>query len=392
MVARIIIPLLLAILLPQVYIDRHFLVRRLRLRWWKRVLCWLPALVVTGYCVGMACIKDFVPHNNLWIELFFILLTWVVLPVFLFVVCSCAGWLWCIMTRSHRNWGNVIGPFVSLGGVGFFFYGFTFGEAKLSVRHVHLYLDDLPKTFDGFRITQFSDFHVGTYRGWRYKILKRDIDSINAQCADMIVFTGDLQNVNPQELLPFRRELSSLKAKDGVYSVLGNHDYSFYQKGEKEEVKHQNELFTRELQRQFGWTLLTDSSAVVRRDNDSIVIVGTHHDGEAPFPHKINLPRAMAGVDRRSFVIMLQHDPSSWDRTILPHTNARLTLSGHTHAGQIKILGLRPTMLTYKEDYGLFEKAGRYLYVSAGLGGVVPIRIGAIPEIVVFTLHRNSSQ
>ena len=81
MVARIIIPLLLAILLPQVYIDRHFLVRRLRLRWWKRVLCWLPALVVTGYCVGMACIKDFVPHNNLWIELFFILLTWVVLPV-----------------------------------------------------------------------------------------------------------------------------------------------------------------------------------------------------------------------------------------------------------------------------------------------------------------------
>ena len=175
MVARIIIPLLLAILLPQVYIDRHFLVRRLRLRWWKQMLCWLPALAMTGYCVGMACIRDFVPHNNLWIELFFILLTWIVLPVFLFTVCSCVGWLWCIMTRSHRNWGNIIGPFVSLVGVGFFFYGFTFGEAKLSVRHVHLYLDDLPKAFDGYRITQFSDFHVGTYRGWRYKISMRKV-------------------------------------------------------------------------------------------------------------------------------------------------------------------------------------------------------------------------
>lgn len=392
MVARIIIPLLLAILLPQIYIDRHFLVRRWHLDRRKRILCWLPAFAVAAYSVGMACIRDFVPDNNLWIELFFILLTWVVLPIFLFVLCSCAGWLWCIVSRSHRNWGNIIGPFVSFLGIGFFFYGFTFGEAKLSVRHVHLYLDDLPKAFDGYRITQFSDFHVGTYRGWRYKILTRDIDSINAQGSDMIVFTGDLQNVRPQELTAFRRELSSLRAKDGVYSVLGNHDYSLYQKGENEMVKQYNERLTRELQQQFGWNLLIDSSAIVRRDNDSIVIIGTHNDGEAPFPQLIDIRKAMAGVDRRSFVVMLQHDPSAWDRTILPHTNARITLSGHTHAGQINILGLRPTMLTYKEDYGLFEKAGRYLYVSAGLGGVVPIRVGAVPEIVVFTLHRKSSQ
>ena len=144
MVARIIIPLLLAILLPQIYIDRHFLVRRWHLDRRKRILCWLPAFAVAAYSVGMACIRDFVPDNNLWIELFFILLTWVVLPIFLFVLCSCAGWLWCIVSRSHRNWGNIIGPFVSLLGIGFFFYGFTFGEAKLSVRHVHLYLDDLP--------------------------------------------------------------------------------------------------------------------------------------------------------------------------------------------------------------------------------------------------------
>lgn len=157
-------------------------------------------------------------------------------------------------------------------------------------------------------------------------------------------------------------------------------------------VKQYNERLTRELQQQFGWNLLIDSSAIVRRDNDSIVIIGTHNDGEAPFPQLIDIRKAMAGVDRRSFVVMLQHDPSAWDRTILPHTNARITLSGHTHAGQINILGLRPTMLTYKEDYGLFEKAGRYLYVSAGLGGVVPIRVGAVPEIVVFTLHRKSSQ
>ena len=387
MIARIIIPLLLAVLLPQVYVDLHFFRRRFHLRWWKRILGWLPTVAVTGYCIWMATFRDFVPDNMIWLEIFYILLTLVILPKFLFVVCSCAGWLWCIMSRTHRNWGNIIGPFFSVLGIAFFWYGFTHGESKLVVRHVNLTVDGLPKSFDGFRITQFSDLHIGTYKGWRRKILTRDIDSINAQRSDIIVFTGDLQNVKPQELIHFQKELSSLRAPDGVFSVLGNHDYSLYQKGEAENVKRKNERLTCRLQEQVGWKLLTDEHATVRRGGDSIVIVGTHNDGKPPLPSKINIKKAMSGIAKEAFVIMLQHDPSSWERTILPHTNARLTLSGHTHAGQVELFGLRPTMLTYKQDYGLFEKEGRFLYVSAGLGGVVPIRIGAVPEIVVFTLH-----
>src|SRR3712207_227911 len=335
----------------------------------------------------MATFRDFVPDNMIWLEIFYILLTLVILPKFLFVVCSCAGWLWCIMSRTHRNWGNIIGPFFSVLGIAFFWYGFTHGESKLVVRHVNLTVDGLPKSFDGFRITQFSDLHIGTYKGWRRKILTRDIDSINAQRSNIIVFTGDLQNVKPQELIHFQKELSSLRAPDGVFSVLGNHDYSLYQKGEAENVKRKNERLTCRLQEQVGWKLLTDEHATVRRGGDSIVIVGTHNDGKPPLPSKINIKKAMSGIAKEAFVIMLQHDPSSWERTILPHTNACLTLSGHTHAGQVELFGLRPTMLTYKQDYGLFEKEGRFLYVSAGLGGVVPIRIGAVPEIVVFTLH-----
>ncbi len=387
MIARIIIPLLLAVLLPQVYVDLHFFRRRFHLRWWKRILGWLPTVAVTGYCIWMATFRDFVPDNMIWLEIFYILLTLVILPKFLFVVCSCAGWLWCIMSRTHRNWGNIIGLFFSVLGIAFFWYGFTHGESKLVVHHVNLTVDGLPKSFDGFRITQFSDLHIGTYKGWRRKILTRDIDSINAQRSDIIVFTGDLQNVKPQELIHFQKELSSLRAPDGVFSVLGNHDYSLYQKGEAENVKRNNERLTCRLQEQVGWKLLTDEHATVRRGGDSIVIVGTHNDGKPPLPSKINIKKAMSGIAKDAFVIMLQHDPSSWERTILPHTNARLTLSGHTHAGQVELFGLRPTMLTYKQDYGLFEKEGRFLYVSAGLGGVVPIRIGAVPEIVVFTLH-----
>ncbi|HEY9542888.1 metallophosphoesterase [Prevotella sp.] len=387
MIARIIIPLLLAVLLPQVYVDLHFFRRRFHLRWWKRILGWLPTVAVTGYCIWMATFRDFVPDNMIWLEIFYILLTLVILPKFLFVVCSCAGWLWCIMSRTHRNWGNIIGPFFSVLGIAFFWYGFTHGESKLVVRHVNLTVDGLPKSFDGFRITQFSDLHIGTYKGWRRKILTRDIDSINAQRSDIIVFTGDLQNVKPQELIHFQKELSSLRAPDGVFSVLGNHDYSLYQKGEAENAKRNNERLTCRLQEQVGWKLLTDAHATVRRGGDSIVIVGTHNDGKPPLPSKINIKKAMSSIAKEAFVIMLQHDPSSWERTILPHTNACLTLSGHTHAGQVELFGLRPTMLTYKQDYGLFEKEGRFLYVSAGLGGVVPIRIGAVPEIVVFTLH-----
>ena len=102
------------------------------------------------------------------------------------------------------------------------------GVRQFQVKHLTVYVPDLPEAFEGYRIVHFSDIHVGSYYGWRRHMPQRDVDSINAQHPDLICFTGDLQNVRPEELIPFKKTLSGLKAKDGVVSVLGNHDYTYY--------------------------------------------------------------------------------------------------------------------------------------------------------------------
>ena len=97
----------------------------------------------------------------------------------------------------------------------------------------------------------------------------------------------------------------------------------------------------------------------------------------------------MDGIEETAFVVMMQHNPWLWRTQILPNTHAQLTLSGHTHGGQINLLGLRLTRLTYREDKGLYQQEGRYLFVTSGLGGVFPFRLGMPSEIAVITLKRK---
>ena len=253
---------------------------------------------------------------------------------------------------------------------------------------MEIYSPDLPEAFDGYRIVQFTDAHVGSFTGSHVHLLERAVDTIMAQQADAIVFTGDLQNVQPSELYPVRELLSRLSARDGVFSVLGNHDYSMYFNGpEAVKIANEREMITR--QRQFGWDLLLNEHRVIRREADSIVIAGTENDGKPPFPSRADLPKALKGVSKSAFIVMLQHDPSAWERNILPHSHAQLTLSGHTHGGQISLFGLRPTRFSYKQDKGLYTQGQRSLFVSSGLGGVVSFRFGVPPEVVVITLRRG---
>ena len=171
-------------------------------------------------------------------------------------------------------------------------------------------MKDLPATFNGYKIVQFSDAHVGTFYGSRFALLKRDVDSINAQKADAIFFTGDLQNIQPSELRPHARSLASLQAKDGVYSVLGNHDYSEYIKADAA-IKDANEKDMVNRQRQMGWKLLRNEHISIHRGKDSIVVVGTENDGRPPFPQKADLRKALRDIEEPGvFKILLQHDPS----------------------------------------------------------------------------------
>ena len=138
-----------------------------------------------------------------------------------------------------------------------------------------------------------------------------------------------------------------------------------------------------------GWYLLNNGYHRIRRGEENIVIAGMENDGEGRFPQLGNITSALIGLNRQSFVIMLEHDPTSWRRKILPHSHCQLTLSGHTHGGQFSLFGLSPAMFSYREHYGMYYAGDRALNVTSGLGGVVPFRFGTPPEIVVITLKKK---
>lgn len=384
MIERIIIPLLLLIVLPDLYLDAHHL-RHHHIRWRQRLLWWLPCLLMTIFTAALASIENFVPSDITWIDIYFSLFGLFVIPKAIFTFFSASGWAINKFFHRRRNGVGIrLGIVFAIISVLAFFYGLTIGPRRFAVRHIDLYYHDLPRSFDGYKIVHFSDAHVGSFADQRASLLKRDIDSINAQHADLIVFTGDLENVQPSELPAHAAQLSRLRAKDGVYSVLGNHDTGFYLGGNKS-YKKAHERLTAYYERSFGWHLLHNSNTRIRRGADSLVIAG---EGNFNKPNEANIHAATRGIHKGAFVVFLQHMPVAWQQHILPACRPQLTLCGHTHAGQVSILGIRPTHFIQPHDYGLYQDEGCYLYVTSGLGGVMPFRVGATPEIAVITLHR----
>ena len=291
--------------------------------------------------------------------------------------------------RSRRRWLRwlLTVPLVVAWYV--FIYGTYIGFRKIEVVHEEYASSQLPPAFDGYKIVMFSDAHVGSYTGWRRDILRRAVDSINAQQPDLVVFVGDLQNKEASEIDGVKDILSSIHARDGVVSVLGNHDYAMYLDTTHldESQRYRCMMRTVTAEQDMGWTVLMNDRLRIRRDSSQIIIAGLENDGEGRFPQLGNITNALEGISRSSFVVMLEHDPTCWRRKILTHSHAQLTLSGHTHDGQFSVLGLSPAMFMYKERHGWYRNAdGRALYVTKGLGGVVPFRFGATGEIVVITL------
>lgn len=389
MIARVFVYLLIMIVLPCLYVDVRYLRNKRIGRVPVRMLWWLPGFVMAVFTVAMATHKDFAPADTTVLNFYLFLIGLLVVPNFVFALCSVIGLGIKNLFHLRRNYGNHVGLVLVAFQWFVLVYGSTVGFDKLEIKRVDLVFDDLPEAFDGYRIVQFSDAHVGTYTTSRDYLLERAVDSINAQNADMVVFTGDLQNMRPAEVRPFVPVLGAVRAHDGVFSVLGNHDYADYISA-NDEVKTANCREMKDLQRRMGWTLLLNENRILRRGADSLVIAGMENDGESKrSPARGNISRTLKGVADGAFVVMLQHDPSCWRRTILPESNAQLTLSGHTHAMQFVMFGWSPVAFKYKEWGGLYSEDGRDLYVSTGLGGFLPFRFGVPGEIVVITLHRK---
>lgn len=270
-----------------------------------------------------------------------------------------------------------------------FCYGNMRGRWQLEVESVELSFDNLPKSFDGYRIVHISDFHLASFMGHEDR-LQHIVGVIDSVDADLVCFTGDLVSFTASEIAPFAKALSSIKAKDGVVSVLGNHDFDPYDRTITESRRDSLVQWLIEEQRGLGWRLLNNENMMIKRGADSIFIVGVMNESSAAngiSPVKRgDLKAAMNGAN--GFCVLLSHDPTHWRAEVAGKCDIPLTLSGHTHAAQFKLFGWTPASWTFRDTEGLYSEANQYLYINTGLGCTLPMRIGVPQEITVITLRK----
>lgn len=291
---------------------------------------------------------------------------------------------------NYQKIGSYIGwcLFISIFSV--ILYGGIVGREKITVEKEIIYSERLPKSFNNFRIVQISDLHLGSIRH-NPAYIQTIIDSINNQHPDIIFFTGDLVNSQAVEARPFIKELSSLKAKYGVFSVMGNHDYAYYHHWPSEYDRLKNVAELMSIEKNAGWQLLNNTHTILRQGNDSIVIAGVENWGEKRFGQQGDLSKAMKNVNDSAFTLLLSHNPVHWRKEVIPHTQIDITFAGHTHAMQLQIGSFSPSMWLYPEWNGLYREGNQYLNVNRGTGFVIfPARIGAYPEISLIELRSKS--
>ncbi len=277
-------------------------------------------------------------------------------------------------------------------------YGAIWGRRSIHIENVTVTSPKLPPAFEGYRIVQFSDAHVGTW-GTDTTFISKLVTEINALHPNIIVFTGDIVNRKTDEIQPFIKVLSRLHAPDGVYSIMGNHDYGDYSNWPSEAEHQENTLQLRRIQKQMGWKLLEDEHIWLRAGNDSIALIGVENWGEPPFPSYGDFEKATKGLDANTFNILLSHNPMHWHSIVRESAKADLTLSGHTHAMQMRLRtpwkNYSLSALKYPEWEGMTEYTRpdgslSRVYVNIGCGEVgFPARIGADPEITVITLNHD---
>ncbi len=295
---------------------------------------------------------------------------------------------------SRRNFVSKIGlgvaavPFLSL------LYGMTIGKYNYKVIKQTLFFPDLPDSFDGFKITQISDIHSGSFDN--PDKINHAIDLINEQEADMILFTGDIVNTFAKEMHPWIDTFKRIKNyKFGKYSVLGNHDYGEYLDWSSQTAKAKNFEDIKDLYGKINFNLLLNENVKIKKGNDEIAVVGVENWGYR-FKQAGDLNKASHNLTKNDFKILMSHDPSHWEMEVKNHPkNFQVTLSGHTHGFQfgIEIPGIfkwSPVKYYYKQWAGLYENLGRYIYVNRGFGfHAFPGRVGIMPEITVIELKKG---
>ena len=359
-----------------------------------------------------------------------IILSWVVLLAADAALCGILNLIAGISFRKAFLWGCIsliIPPAVIA-------YGGLVERKMLKVNQVEVEFDGLPENFEGYRIVHISDIHARSFQGRETDLLKA-VETINVLNPDMVAFSGDLITMLPDELDGIGGILSGIKSSDGVFSVLGNHDYCMYSDMSSEDKEAALEkLIT--IQGEMGWTLLMNENRIIRRGEDSIAVVGVENTSTSRhFPSRGYLKRASEGTEGM-FRILLSHNPLHWESEVLDH-GFPLTLSGHTHAMQFSLFGWSPSRYLFPQYRGLYqsycqiheahqrgseqedsdrccseqnesgilcpgrqflrrrihgrcEDSNQYLYVNTGIGETIfPVRIGVRPEITLIILKSS---
>ena len=280
-------------------------------------------------------------------------------------------------------------PFVSL------LYGMYRGKYNYKVLSYKLEFEDLPDAFDGFKITQISDIHSGSFDN-QTKV-KYGVDLVNQQKSDLVLFTGDLVNNRADEIKPWIKIFNKIKAEFGVFSILGNHDYGDYMRWESPAAKRKNMEDLYDAHNEMGWDLLLNESRFIEKDGERLAIIGVENWGSG-FKKAGDLNKALNKVSEKDFKILMTHDPSHWEAQVIPHPfKIHLTLSGHTHGMQfgIEIPGVikwSPAKWRYKQWAGVYGENKQYLNVNRGIGYLAyPGRDGMWPEVSVITLSKAKS-
>jgi predicted MPP superfamily phosphohydrolase len=274
-------------------------------------------------------------------------------------------------------------------------YGMYKGKYNFKVLKYTLEFDDLPDAFDGYQITQISDIHSGSFDN--RKMVEYGVSLINQQKSDTILFTGDMVNNMTEEMRPWADLFATLEAKDGKYSVLGNHDYGDYIPWETAELKNQNLQDLKDLQKEMGFDLLLNEHRYLTKGEDKIALVGVENWGKGGFKKVGDLQKAVSNISEQDFKILMSHDPSHWEAEVVPdEKHFHLTLSGHTHGMQFGIeipgwIKWSPVKWRYKHWAGIYKEQGQFINVNRGFGFLgYPGRVGIWPEITVITLKKKS--
>jgi len=298
-------------------------------------------------------------------------------------------------TKGRRLFLNRLALGLGAITLGSFVWGTTKGKYGWRILENRLRFTNLPEAFDGLRIVQISDLHLGSFRG-KFGPLAEAVQMVNALRPDYILFTGDLVNESPEEAEEWVSLFRGLKARSGKYAILGNHDYGWGRI--TEEDKDKNSLGVMDVLRRMEFDVLGNEHRILQKDGQRIGLVGVENWGyseENWFPTRGDYARSVAGMEEVPFKILLSHDPTHWDHHILGKEAVDLTLSGHTHGGQLGIripglLELSAGKLFYKRYAGAYQEKGQHLYVNRGMGYLIfPGRVGMPPEISLHELRRT---